>query len=162
MFDRLQLWPPPPILRVMRLNRVESFYAFLLCFHNEDNEEEGWPTTTSPHVGPARPRPRPLARGWLATARASPQGRPASPARGDSHPQGQQPVGATPTRGAGYRTPARGYRPQPALSPIRATVPAARVVAPLAGRLPMGKGSHRLCKGSDGGADGARGLWHPF
>ncbi|RWW23102.1 hypothetical protein GW17_00012674 [Ensete ventricosum] len=40
-------------LRVMRLNRVESFYAFLLHFRNEGSEEEGWPATTSPHTRPA-------------------------------------------------------------------------------------------------------------
>ncbi|RZS28739.1 hypothetical protein BHM03_00062391, partial [Ensete ventricosum] len=39
-------------LRVMRLNRVESFYAFLLHFCSEGNEE-GRPATASPYVGPS-------------------------------------------------------------------------------------------------------------
>ncbi|RZR73495.1 hypothetical protein BHM03_00024978 [Ensete ventricosum] len=56
-------------LRVMRLYHIESFYVFLLHFHSEGSEEEGRPATASPHV-------------WLATARASPKGRPAAPARG--------------------------------------------------------------------------------
>ncbi|RZS04903.1 hypothetical protein BHM03_00035300 [Ensete ventricosum] len=34
----------------MRLNHVESFYAFLLHFRSEDSEEEGRPTTASPHA----------------------------------------------------------------------------------------------------------------
>ncbi|RWW02922.1 hypothetical protein BHE74_00029200 [Ensete ventricosum] len=36
----------------MRLNRVASFYPFLLCFRNEVSEEEGQPATASPHAGP--------------------------------------------------------------------------------------------------------------
>ncbi|RWW60882.1 hypothetical protein BHE74_00032082 [Ensete ventricosum] len=40
-------------LRVMRLNRVESFYAFLLRFRSEGSEEEGRPATASPHARPA-------------------------------------------------------------------------------------------------------------
>ncbi|RRT31917.1 hypothetical protein B296_00056686 [Ensete ventricosum] len=41
-------------LRVIRLNRVESFYALLLHFHSEGSEEEGRPTTARPWPGPAR------------------------------------------------------------------------------------------------------------
>ncbi|RRT35069.1 hypothetical protein B296_00047949, partial [Ensete ventricosum] len=37
----------------MRLNYVESFYAFLLCFRSEGSEEEGWPAMASPHARPA-------------------------------------------------------------------------------------------------------------
>ncbi|RZS22860.1 hypothetical protein BHM03_00055690 [Ensete ventricosum] len=37
----------------MRLNRVESFYAFLLRFRSEGSEEKGRPATASPHVAPA-------------------------------------------------------------------------------------------------------------
>ncbi|RZR94101.1 hypothetical protein BHM03_00022721 [Ensete ventricosum] len=37
---------------MMRLNCVESFYAFLLRFRREGSEE-GQPATASPHVGPA-------------------------------------------------------------------------------------------------------------
>ncbi|RWV76791.1 hypothetical protein GW17_00062486 [Ensete ventricosum] len=53
-------------LRVMRLNRVESFYAFLLHFYSKGNEEEGRPATASPMYGRppmARPRPRPPCKG---------------------------------------------------------------------------------------------------
>ncbi|RRT53458.1 hypothetical protein B296_00019846 [Ensete ventricosum] len=39
-------------LRVMRLNNVESFYVFLLCFRSEGSEEEGRLATSSPHAGP--------------------------------------------------------------------------------------------------------------
>ncbi|RWV77636.1 hypothetical protein GW17_00061509 [Ensete ventricosum] len=37
----------------MRLNHVESFYAFLLCFCSEGSEEEEQPATTIPHARPA-------------------------------------------------------------------------------------------------------------
>ncbi|RWV77067.1 hypothetical protein GW17_00062161 [Ensete ventricosum] len=76
-------------LRVMRLNRVESFYAFLLHFCSEGSKEEGRLATASPHVGPARPRPRPPTRGWATAARAIPQG--ATDRKGQSSPtQGQR------------------------------------------------------------------------
>ncbi|RWW39244.1 hypothetical protein BHE74_00055443 [Ensete ventricosum] len=72
-------------LRVMRLNRVESFYAFLLHFYSEGNEEEGRPApcraghpqpgqlqgsagySQGPLQGGDRPRPKPLA--WPTTNR---------------------------------------------------------------------------------------------
>ncbi|RWW43038.1 hypothetical protein BHE74_00051343 [Ensete ventricosum] len=74
----------------MRLNHVESFYAFLLHFCSEGSEEEGQPATTSPHA-------------WSAThgqamAKASLQGRSAPLAgvaacKGGRHrSQGQQPT----------------------------------------------------------------------
>ncbi|RWV82448.1 hypothetical protein GW17_00056053, partial [Ensete ventricosum] len=113
-----------------------------------------------------RPWPRPPARGQLATARASPKGRPAVPARGSSHPQGrprgasnrsqgrQLPAGtvacsAAPEKGADYRVLARGYH---------------MGGHPLAGRLPTGKGSRHLPKGSSGGggAEGTRGVRASF
>ncbi|RWV78059.1 hypothetical protein GW17_00061035 [Ensete ventricosum] len=40
-------------LRVMRLNRVESFYTLLLHFHSEGSKEEGRPATASSHAGSA-------------------------------------------------------------------------------------------------------------
>ncbi|RRT52963.1 hypothetical protein B296_00037921 [Ensete ventricosum] len=43
----------------MRLNRIESFYASLLCFRSEGNEEEGQPSMA-----------RPPARGRSATAKS--------------------------------------------------------------------------------------------
>ncbi|RWW60613.1 hypothetical protein BHE74_00032389 [Ensete ventricosum] len=72
-------------LRVMRLNRVESFYAFLLHFCSEGSKEEGRPATASPHVGPATH--------GQAAAKAPHKG-----------------VG-----GYGQGHPARGYRPQRAV-----------------------------------------------
>ncbi|RWW10047.1 hypothetical protein GW17_00026430 [Ensete ventricosum] len=36
---------------VIRLNRVESFYAFLLHFRNEANEDKEQPATTNPNAG---------------------------------------------------------------------------------------------------------------
>ncbi|RWV78039.1 hypothetical protein GW17_00061062 [Ensete ventricosum] len=54
-------------LRVMRLNHVESLYAFSLHFCNERSEERGGPATARPYAvvitdglpvrGDARPRP---------------------------------------------------------------------------------------------------------
>ncbi|RWV84229.1 hypothetical protein GW17_00054069 [Ensete ventricosum] len=35
----------------MRLNCIESFYAFLSCFLSEGSEKEGQPATASPHTG---------------------------------------------------------------------------------------------------------------
>ncbi|RWV81979.1 hypothetical protein GW17_00056558 [Ensete ventricosum] len=35
-------------LRVMRLHRVELFYAFLLRFRSEGNKERGWVATPRP------------------------------------------------------------------------------------------------------------------
>ncbi|RRT66639.1 hypothetical protein B296_00031248 [Ensete ventricosum] len=65
-------------LRVMRLYRVESFYAFLLRFRSEGSEEEGLPPMASPHAGSTT-------HGQDAT-KASPQGR-------------QSPVARRPQRG---------------------------------------------------------------
>ncbi|RRT33337.1 hypothetical protein B296_00037799 [Ensete ventricosum] len=52
----------------MRLNRIESFYAFLLHFHSKGREEGVRPPT-------AKPRPRPPTRGRLTAIRASLKGR---------------------------------------------------------------------------------------
>ncbi|RWV84941.1 hypothetical protein GW17_00053308 [Ensete ventricosum] len=40
-------------LRVMRLNRVESFYVLLLHFRSKGSEERGWPVTARPPAGAA-------------------------------------------------------------------------------------------------------------
>ncbi|RZS17882.1 hypothetical protein BHM03_00050086 [Ensete ventricosum] len=61
-------------LRVMRLNRIESFYTFLFHFHSEGSEEEGRPATASPIQG--RP-PTPAREASAAHSGSSPQGRPA-------------------------------------------------------------------------------------
>ncbi|RRT49988.1 hypothetical protein B296_00031286 [Ensete ventricosum] len=50
-------------LRVMRSNRVESFYAFLLHFRSEGSEKEGQPSMARPSTKGAshdRLRPGPL------------------------------------------------------------------------------------------------------
>ncbi|RWW56918.1 hypothetical protein BHE74_00036328 [Ensete ventricosum] len=104
----------------------------------------------------ARPWPRPPAIGRLVAARASMKGRPVVPARGDAYgqkhrPRGQQPPASMAVCGQlaeGRRSQRRRLRawrrPQ--------------------GRLPAGKGSRRLCKGSGGGsaAEGKEGLGHPL
>ncbi|RWW20854.1 hypothetical protein GW17_00015015 [Ensete ventricosum] len=104
----------------------------------------------------ARPRPRPPAIGRLVTTRASLKGRPVLPARGDAygqkhHPRGQQPPTSTTVCGQ----LAEGQRSQ------RRRLRARRRPQ---GRLPAGKGSRRLCKGSSGGsaAEGKEGLAHPL
>ncbi|RWV82989.1 hypothetical protein GW17_00055467 [Ensete ventricosum] len=85
------------------------------------------------------PRPRPPIRGWLAAVRASLKGRPAAPAWGGSHPWAR-PVAASRGGGASCRG---GH--------------------PLAGWLPVGKGSCRLRRGNDGGdAEGERGVRASF
>ncbi|RRT46562.1 hypothetical protein B296_00000868 [Ensete ventricosum] len=38
-------------LRVMRLNRVELFYAFLLHFHSKGSEERGWQVMARASIG---------------------------------------------------------------------------------------------------------------
>ncbi|RWV77304.1 hypothetical protein GW17_00061884 [Ensete ventricosum] len=78
-------------LRVMRLNHEESFYAFLLRFHNEDSEERG-PATVSPHAGLAA-HGQAAAKAPCKEATGCGQGQ---PTRGGNQPQGQQPVGVAP------------------------------------------------------------------
>ncbi|RWV84644.1 hypothetical protein GW17_00053628 [Ensete ventricosum] len=89
----------------MRLNRVESFYAFLLRFRSERSEERGRPTIVRPSAR-VTATVRPL-QGWPQVARvASKGGRPwpahkgrCSPA---SRPQGQHPPSrAVPSEGSG-------------------------------------------------------------
>ncbi|RWV82122.1 hypothetical protein GW17_00056408, partial [Ensete ventricosum] len=91
-------------LRVMRLNHVELFYAFLLHFRSEGSKEEGRPAIVSPHVGPAthgqakakapqgggRLRPGPTHKGQHLRARRAATVGNAAPARGlaAGHPQG--------------------------------------------------------------------------
>ncbi|RWV94573.1 hypothetical protein GW17_00042877 [Ensete ventricosum] len=91
----------------------------------------------------ARPWLRPPTRGRLAAARASPKGRPAVPA-GRSGARKGLPPASSPTVSRGSDTSRRDGRP-------------------LVGRLPAGKGSHRLHRGSGGGgAEGERGVRASF
>ncbi|RWV78967.1 hypothetical protein GW17_00059972 [Ensete ventricosum] len=128
-------------LRVMRLNRVESFNAFLLRFCNEGNKEEG-------QQGMARPP----ARGWSAVAKAPLQRgdrlrlgplQRAAANKGSSRPRAR-PTAASPQGAAARGAPARCDRQWPARKGGR----------PLVGHLSSAKGSRRLRR--------ARGLGHPF
>ncbi|RWW39418.1 hypothetical protein BHE74_00055251 [Ensete ventricosum] len=136
----------------MRLNYVEPFYEFLLCFRSKSSEEEGWPATASPHAGPAthgqtaakapmqggdRLRPGPARKGgqWRpqgAAARRVDASRQKRRPRGQQPPAGMagygQPAGATVVRG-----PARGCLPWPALPPTGAAAPTVGVAAPWQG-----------------------------
>ncbi|RZS14568.1 hypothetical protein BHM03_00046280 [Ensete ventricosum] len=89
-------------LRVMRLNRVESFYAFLLRFRSEGSPCKGQPgmVTASPLAGAADNSQGPTARGRLAVARP--------PTKGD-RPQGQQSLAGT--TGCGQPAASRGGHP---------------------------------------------------
>ncbi|RWW50529.1 hypothetical protein BHE74_00043200 [Ensete ventricosum] len=94
----------------MRLNRVESFYAFLLCFHSEGNEEEGQPgmarqaAAKAPLQGGGRLRPGPLQGAAPVGARRQPEGRleakappvASGEAAGTAPPRGQPVEGAPP------------------------------------------------------------------
>ncbi|RWW36814.1 hypothetical protein BHE74_00058124 [Ensete ventricosum] len=104
----------------------------------------------NPYAGPATH--------GQAAARASPKGRPASLA---GTTDCSQPVGATtiynamPTKGADCRAPAAS----PAAS--RGGSVSRKGGRPLAGWLPAGKGSRRMCRGSDGdNTEGKEGLGH--
>ncbi|RWV95709.1 hypothetical protein GW17_00041647 [Ensete ventricosum] len=59
---------------MMRLNRIESFYAFLSYFYSKRcKEEEGRPAMTS-HPGPGQLQPRPPCMGATARRGCSLQG----------------------------------------------------------------------------------------
>ncbi|RRT85879.1 hypothetical protein B296_00003194 [Ensete ventricosum] len=107
-------------LRVMRLNHVESFYAFLLYFCNEGSVEEGWPATASPHVGSAT-HGQAAAKAPNKGAAGCDQGQPArevsAARRGSNQPQGRQPPTGTPACSV---EPAMGCRPRSALPPVGA------------------------------------------
>ncbi|RWV77451.1 hypothetical protein GW17_00061716 [Ensete ventricosum] len=191
-------------LRVMRLYRVESFYAFLLRFCSEGSKEEGRPAPMQGRPPTARPRPRPASKGrspagaaarrggacghgglWPAHSMAPAKGQAAGwraqvavassqPARGcRSQPgrKGRLPTarlqratargaparGGCPRRackGGGHQRPARkGLLPTDSPITSRGSDADRRGGRPLAGRLPIAKGSHRLRRGrGDGGA----------
>ncbi|RRT35060.1 hypothetical protein B296_00031267 [Ensete ventricosum] len=143
----------------MRLNRVESFYTFLLHFRNKGSEEEGRPTIASPHVGPTTH--------GQAAARASTKGSPTAPTMGDSRPQGQQPVGDSrlqhdARKGGRLQGARKGLLPAANPTASRGSGASRRGGRPLAGRLPACKGSRCLRRGNDDGAEGKEGLGHPL
>ncbi|RZS23016.1 hypothetical protein BHM03_00055857 [Ensete ventricosum] len=124
----------------MRLNHVESFYAFLLRFRSEDNEEEGQP-------GMARP----FAKGAVGCGQAPCKGR--------------SPAGATAARRHDRLRPARKGLP-----PAGAVAPTARVAAPCQGdccpqratATCAGQWRQWPYVGGGDGAKGTKGLGHPF
>ncbi|RWW19814.1 hypothetical protein GW17_00016104 [Ensete ventricosum] len=151
-------------LRVMRLNRVESFYVFLLHFHSEGSEE-GRPATTNPHVGPATHGQAAAKAPCKGAGRLWP-----GPAHkeGRRRSQGQQPAGAATARWHTrlQRDARKGGRLQGARKGLSlAANPTTsrgggadrRGGRPLAGWLSAGKGS----SGGDG-ADRARGVRASF
>ncbi|RRT53000.1 hypothetical protein B296_00044515 [Ensete ventricosum] len=96
---------------MMTLNRIESFYAFLLHFRSKGSTKEGRPATASPHVGSAAyghaVAKAPFKGGRLAAAKTSSQGRPA----------------ASRDSACGQKMPASGCRPWPALPPVGVAAP---------------------------------------
>ncbi|RWV94918.1 hypothetical protein GW17_00042508 [Ensete ventricosum] len=121
----------------MRLNHIESFYAFLLHFHSEGSEEEGRPATTSTHVvstthgqGPLQGGSRQQAQVAVARCKAA-RGNPATRAaackdgRWGCCLQGRPLAGATASRGS---THARRRRPHARCRPM-AAAPTACAVA---------------------------------
>ncbi|RWV87360.1 hypothetical protein BHE74_00052374 [Ensete ventricosum] len=137
-------------LRMMRLNRVESFYAFFLRFRSEGNKEEGWPATASPHVG-------------LATHGQA--------AAGCGQGQLAREVGAARKGGTCCSTLKGGrvYGVRKGLPPVASPTASRggdvdrRGGHPLAGWLQVGKGNRHLRRGSsNSGADGARGARASF
>ncbi|RWV87113.1 hypothetical protein GW17_00050930 [Ensete ventricosum] len=156
----------------MRLNRVESFYAFLLRFRSEESPCKGQPAICKGAAAAAKP-----------------------PARGD-HPKWQQPRGherlwpvhkglpptAKPQGPAAHGATARGAAPRSGLSPARAAASRGsartrrrrqplrcrpKVAAPLVGAVAHADGVQRrhLCRAATAAVTqmGARrGLGHPF
>ncbi|RWW81042.1 hypothetical protein BHE74_00010592 [Ensete ventricosum] len=103
--------------------------------------------------------PTAKARGRPTTARASLKVRPAAPATGDDYGQKRRPRGYRLQRGA-----RKGLPPATNTVARRGGDASRRSGRPLAGRLPTGKGSRRLCRGSggSGGAKGERGVRASF
>ncbi|RWV78613.1 hypothetical protein GW17_00060390 [Ensete ventricosum] len=111
----------------MRLNRVESFYVFLLYFRNEGSPCRGQPglATASPLAGAAGCSQGPHAKGRLAAARPPAKGRPAAAMANPQGGGGSRPrvagCSAAPARGDSRQRPCRrGCRRLPVASPQRA------------------------------------------
>ncbi|RWV95710.1 hypothetical protein GW17_00041646 [Ensete ventricosum] len=86
-------------LRVMRLNRIKSFYAFLLRFCRKRSEERGgWPRPKPLVVAVASKRGR--SRAWLALVGV-----------GNAHGQARLLAGAAPTQGDVARSLTRATPP---------------------------------------------------
>ncbi|RWV98451.1 hypothetical protein GW17_00038700 [Ensete ventricosum] len=176
MVDRLHLWPPSSILlppsaqelreQIRGVSQQRSIVwiplerrtlDLIYPLHSDmeiqgymisiGSEEEGRPATTSPHAWPATY--------GQAAARASPQGRP------------MLLVGVAARRVTPVGTASCGQpvRVATAHGHTRLQHDTRKGLSPMAGWLPAGKGSCRLCKGSSddcSGADGARGVRASF
>ncbi|RZS22926.1 hypothetical protein BHM03_00055763 [Ensete ventricosum] len=136
-------------LRVMRLNRIESFYAFLLHFLSEGSPFKGQPgmATTNPLAGAASYSQAPPARGRPAAARPPARGdrlQPRPPCRGAAG-CGQAPCKGRPTAAPMQR--GGRLRPGPArMCVARARGQTAGATArgwPTAARLPQGAAAAR-------------------
>ncbi|RWW56632.1 hypothetical protein BHE74_00036638 [Ensete ventricosum] len=99
-------------LRMMRLNHVELFYAFMLRFRSEGSEE-GWPTTTNPHVESASHRQTGY-KGQSVAAKAPCKG---AATRRSSSPQKHRMLPMASSQGAAC--PPRGHRGSSYLRPTR-------------------------------------------
>ncbi|RWV82971.1 hypothetical protein GW17_00055488 [Ensete ventricosum] len=89
MVDKLQLWPPPPILLPPSAQELRDQTRGVPL---EGSEEEGRPATANPHAGPATHD--------QAASRASPKG-------SQRRPQGAAPAGRSVARGGSSRSHAR-------------------------------------------------------
>ncbi|RZS19863.1 hypothetical protein BHM03_00052314 [Ensete ventricosum] len=145
-------------LRVMRLNRIELFYVFMLCFHSEGSEEEGRPATANPHVGPTTHGQVGCGQApckWWPPAGAAARKRAISyrldASSKAAYGQKHRPLPVASPQGAAR--PRRGHRgsacPRPArrgAMPTEApagTVPAARAAADGQGQSPPAQGKRR-------------------
>ncbi|RZR85288.1 hypothetical protein BHM03_00012234 [Ensete ventricosum] len=151
-------------LRMMRLNRVESFYAFFLRFRSEGNKEEGWPATASPHVGLATHGQAAAGCGQGQLARVAPAcmagcGQPAGVAVARGHTCLQ----CSTLKGGRVYGVRKGLPPVASPTASRGGDVDCRGGHPLAGWLQVGKGNRHLRRGSsNSGADGARGARASF
>ncbi|RRT32518.1 hypothetical protein B296_00056479, partial [Ensete ventricosum] len=104
----------------------------------------------------ARPQPRPPARGRLAATKASPKGRPATPARDGAY--GQKCRLQRDARKEGrLQGTCKGLPFVASTAASKGDGDNHRGGRPLAGRLLAGKGSRRLRRGNDDDAEGERG-----
>ncbi|RZS06993.1 hypothetical protein BHM03_00037750 [Ensete ventricosum] len=140
----------------MRLNYVESFYAFLLCFYSKHSDERGQSTVAGPFVGVAghglatckrvagccqspmqmggRLRPRPPTQGATDCGQGPMhRGRPAT---ASTVPVGAAGCRATPARGS-LQWPARkGWPQQPGLPLVGAAASGAGAIVGEQGQPP--------------------------
>ncbi|RRT71168.1 hypothetical protein B296_00034001 [Ensete ventricosum] len=131
-------------LRMRRLNHVELFYVYLLCFHSEGSEESGRPTIARPFVR-AADHDQALCRGdrpWLGICR----GDRSRLARKGSAPTEVPPVGiGSALKGGAYGHYARRSCRLRAAAPVRPPRAYRRCSRPWAGRSLAAQ--HHFCVG---------------